>query len=279
MSDKDKDNYYDLSDEQDVQKIGIHELDLNTLYPRNQKDFKNGVKYVMIGKPGTGKSTVIKHLIYSKKHIFPVAHVFSGTEDSNGFFGSFIPPLFVTQGLDVKNLNPLENFRKRQKIVHQYLEPIGQNPWAIEVIDDCTSDKSFLKRPIVQEIYKNGRHWRMMHILSLQYCMDLPAEIRGSVDGTFIFRETNATNREKLFKNYGGCVGSLSEWNDLMDQLTEDYHCIYVKNNVQSNNIEDCIFYFKADLNLIPKNWKFGCKEYWTFAEERYNKNYTEGFN
>lgn len=260
----------------DVNEVRIKELDLNTLNPVDAKDYKNGVKYVCIGKPGSGKSTVIKHIIYSKKHIFPVAKVFSGTEDSNGFFGQWIPDIFITQGLDPKDLSGLENFRKRQKIAHKHLEPIGDNPWAVIVIDDCTSDKSFLKKPIVQEMYKNGRHWRMMYILSLQYCMDLPSDVRGSVDGTFIFRETNPQNRERLFKNYGACIGTLSEWNELMDQLTEDYHCIFVKNNVQSNKIEDTIFYFKADINRIPKDWKFGCSDFWQFHKERYNKNFNE---
>jgi ATPase subunit of ABC transporter with duplicated ATPase domains len=76
---------------------------------------KNGSKYVIIGKPGTGKSTLVKSIIYSKKHIFPVGMFFSGTEDSNGFFSEIAPTSFIYNGLDTNDLTPIENFKKRQK--------------------------------------------------------------------------------------------------------------------------------------------------------------------
>jgi hypothetical protein len=261
--------------------VNIRELDLTKLKPENDKDFKNGVKYVMIGKPGSGKSTVIKELIFSKKHIFPVMKVHSGTEDSNGFFGEWVPDLFIEQGLESKGkgekatIPSFENFRKRQKLAKNQLESRGMNPWGIMVVDDCTSTTSFFKAPVMQDAYKNGRHWRWMYILSLQYAMDLPSDLRGLVDGVFIFKETNLNNRERLRKNFGGNIET-KEWNDLMDQLTEDYHCIFIDTKVQSNEIEDYIFYFKSNLDLIPKDWKFGCKEYREFAKQRYNPNYNE---
>jgi ABC-type uncharacterized transport system fused permease/ATPase subunit len=92
------DNYYDLGDK-DSHTVGIKELDLNTLYPQHPLDLKNGSKYVMIGKPGSGKSQIIKSLLYAKKHIFPVGSFWSGTEeDGNVFFGNFAPDTFIRNG-------------------------------------------------------------------------------------------------------------------------------------------------------------------------------------
>ncbi len=42
--------------EDDEDTIEIREFDLNSMPPFSQKDEKNGVKIVVIGKPGTGES-------------------------------------------------------------------------------------------------------------------------------------------------------------------------------------------------------------------------------
>ena len=248
----------------------INELDINTLKPEHSKDYKNGCKLVIIGAPGSGKSTIIKSIIYAKKHILAVGQVFSGTEDSNGFFGEFFPESFIYNGLDTSDMTPLDNFKKRQKIARQYIEPTGGHSWALQVIDDCTYDTSFLKKPIIKEYYKNGRHFSMLHILSLQYCLDIKPDIRVNINGVFILRESRLDIRKKLYENYGGCIPSFDMFCQIMDALTTDYTAIYINNMSVSNKIEDNVFYYKANPNAIPKDWKFGCKEFWQFHNERY---------
>ena len=61
---------------------------------------QGGSKIVVIGKPGTGKSTLITDLLYHKKHIFPIGMVFSGTEDSNGHYSKIFPKSFVYNKLN-----------------------------------------------------------------------------------------------------------------------------------------------------------------------------------
>ena len=69
--------------------LRIKELDISLIQPNNNtfKDkSQGGFKIVIIGKPGTGKTTLITDLLYHKKHIYPTAVVVSGTEDSNGHY-------------------------------------------------------------------------------------------------------------------------------------------------------------------------------------------------
>jgi hypothetical protein len=172
--------------------------------------------------------------------------------------------------LDTSDLTPLDNFKKRQKIARQYIEPTGGYPWALNVIDDCTYDTAFLKKPIIKELCKNGRHWAMLHILSLQYCLDIKPDIRVNINGVFILRESRLDIRKKLYENYGGCIPSFDMFCQIMDALTTDYTALYINNMSTSNKIEDNVFYYKADPSKIPKDWKFGCKEFWQFHNERY---------
>jgi len=61
------------------------------------KNYNGGSKIVIIGKPGTGKSTLIKALLYSKRHIFPVGMAMSGSEDTNHAFAEIcLVHLYIT---------------------------------------------------------------------------------------------------------------------------------------------------------------------------------------
>lgn len=258
----------DVNDE-----LPIRELDLNTIHPLNVKDTKNGAKYIVIGAPGTGKSTIIKDIIYSKKHITPVGHIFSGTEDSNSFFSDFFNPNFIFTADDMmkylekrdillKPNNPVVMFKKRQQLASKFLEPINYNPWALEVFDDCTSDSKYFKKDIFQDLYKNGRHWRMLHISSFQFCLDLPTSIRTNINGAFIMKEGNPKMRERLFDNYSDGGMDKYEFNYIMDSLTDNYCSMYVNKKAKSNKVDETILFYKANPSRIPKDWKFGCKEF-----------------
>jgi GTPase SAR1 family protein len=66
--------------------LRIRELDLNTIPPSFERMYnpeQGGVKLVVIGMPGTGKSTLIESVLNSKKHVYPMGVVMSGTEDDN----------------------------------------------------------------------------------------------------------------------------------------------------------------------------------------------------
>ena len=252
--------------------IFIKELDLNIIPPSYDKIYdidQGGPKIVVIGKPGTGKTTLITSLLYNKKHIFPVGMVMSGTEDSNGHYGKIFPGSFVYNKLDETKV---EDFCKRQRLARKHIK----NPWAILLLDDCTDDPKILKKPLFQALYKYGRHWKMMFILSLQYCMDVLPVVRTNVDGTFILRETNIRNRKNLWEHYAGIISDFGTFCEIMDQITDDYTALYIHNATKSNKLEDCIFWYKADTSKIPANFKLGCQEFWDFHEERFNPSHVD---
>jgi hypothetical protein len=62
-----------------------------------------------------------------------------------------------------------------------------------------------------------------------------------------------------------------------MDQLTDDFCCMYVSNQSKSNNWQDCVFWYKA--SPVPADWKFGCDEYYQFHEDRFNTAYVDPFD
>jgi hypothetical protein len=267
--DVDSNKNIDKNDDYSEEKtVFIREFDMNEMPPHSAED-NNGVKIVAIGKPGSGKSSVIASIVSSKAHIIPVSQIFSGTEDSNHFYTTKFPSITIFNSL--KDLKPVENFICRQKYAKRYLD----NPWNCMIIDDCTDDPKLFTRPLFQSYYKNGRHWKMMHILSLQYCLDIKPVIRTNIDYTFICRESNKKNRKALYENYASCVDSQNDFETLMDALTTDYSTMVIVNRLQSNEIEDCIRWYKADLDAI-KNFRFGCDDFWMFNDQRLDSKYED---
>lgn len=247
--------------------LNIKELDLDMISPTSETLHLpgQGRRLVVIGKPGSGKSWLIKYLLYMKKHLIPVGEVFSGTEDSNKFYQSMFPSTFIYSAVDEHGLI---NFKRRQHIAMRYLK----NPWSVLIIDDCMDDPHLFNTRFFRDLFKNGRHWNSLFILAMQYCMDIPPPLRICVDGAFIFREPNLQFRKKIYENYASIIPDFKTFCDILDEITDDYTALFVRNNVSSNNLEDCIFWIKAE--KVPDTFRFGSDDYWRFHRERFDFNY-----
>lgn len=242
-------------------KISIRELDLNMIRPNTESIKTNlgGTKLTVIGKPGSGKSFLIKSLLASKQHIIPVGMVISGSEDTNRFYQSMFPNAFIFENFKMSHI---ESIQKRQKYAMTNLP----NPWAVLIMDDCMDDVKIFNDPKMIGLMKNSRHWSLLTIISTQYCLDFKPVIRTNIDGVFIFRESNLTNREKLYRNFASIIPTYNLFEMLMNEITTDFNCLYIHNQSTSNNWQDCCFYYKA-----PRidDFKFGCDEFWKFSDTR----------
>ena len=76
-------------------------------------DENKGPVIVLIGRRDTGKSFLVRDLLYYHQDI-PIGTVISGTEAGNGFYANHVTKLFIH---DEYNSNIIENILKRQKTV------------------------------------------------------------------------------------------------------------------------------------------------------------------
>ena len=110
-----------------------------------------GPVIVLIGRRDTGKSFLVRDLLYYHQDI-PIGTVISGTEAGNGFYGKLVPKLFIH---DEYNTAIIENILKRQKIVMKQVkkekEAYGRSnidPRTFVILDDCLYDNSWAREKI-----------------------------------------------------------------------------------------------------------------------------------
>lgn len=227
-----------------------------------------GPVIVLIGRRDTGKSFLVRDLLYYHQDI-PIGTVISGTEAGNGFYSKMVPKLFIH---DEYNTAIIENILKRQKMVIKQVkkenEAYGKSSIdarAFVILDDCLYDNSWAREKLMRLLFMNGRHWKIMLVITMQYPLGVPPNLRTNIDYTFILREPYIANRKRIYENYAGMFPTFESFCQVMDQCTENYECLVVSNNAKSNKLEDQIFWYKATGH---KNFKLGSKEFWEMSKD-----------
>ena len=220
---------------------------------------------VFIGKRGTGKSTLVTDIMYHKRHI-PCGIVMSGTEDGNHYYRQFVPDLFI---YGEYNKGAIEKILERQRKIVS----VGHTSGSFLLLDDCMYDKAFMKDTCIRQCFMNGRHWKILFLLTMQYCMDLSPDLRANVDYVFVLRENVIQNRERLYKSFFGIFPTFDMFCQVMNSCTENYECLVLDNTSKSNRIEDCVFYYKAP---VRRGFRIGSDAMWQYHQKHYNPKHTQ---
>ena len=230
-------------------------------------DENKGPVIVLIGRRDTGKSFLVQDLMFHHQDI-PIGTVISGTEAGNGFFAAHVPKLFIH---DAYNTAIIENILKRQKAVLKQVKKemdtykkSSIDPRTFVVLDDCLYDNKWTKDVMMRLLFMNGRHWKVMLVITMQYPLGIPPNLRTNIDYVFILREPYIANRKRIYDNYAGMFPTFESFCQVMDQCTENYECLVINNNAKSNKLQDQIFWYKAQQH---GPFKLGSKEFWEISK------------
>jgi hypothetical protein len=231
-------------------------------------DENKGPVIVMIGRRDTGKTFLVRDLLWHHQDI-PIGTVISGTEAGNGFYAAHVPKLFIH---DEYNTVLIENILRRQKAVlkqrNRELEVYKRttiDPRTFVILDDCLYDGTWSRDKLMRLLFMNGRHWKVLLIITMQYPLGIPPNLRTNIDYVFILRENYLKNRKIIYENYASMFPTFESFCQVMDQTTENYECLVLNNNVKSNRINEQIFWYKA---MDRPEFRLGSKEFWDLSRD-----------
>jgi energy-coupling factor transporter ATP-binding protein EcfA2 len=229
---------------------------------------------LIIGKRGCGKSTVAEDIMSHFTHITE-GICLSKTDKMNGFWGKHVPELFIHHEYD-KNITlrllahqarKWERYKRKCSAEGRVADPADIPP-AFAIFDDVTFDKTFLRDKATRELFMNGRHYRILVVITCQYLMDIGPDLRNQIDFVFVLKDNIKNNREKIYEYFAGVFPTFASFQKVFIKCTEDREAMVLHNSSLSHKVGDCVFFYKARPNL---HYRLGCDEYWRFSNQNYD--------
>ena len=225
----------------------------------------------MIAKRATGKSFLTREIMFQKRNIASAIAI-SRTEKLNSFYSEFIPDSYIFSEYESEILTRI--YERQAHINEDNKKRIknGKKPKddsLMLIMDDCMSSKgTWLKDPNILELFFNGRHHHVSFILTMQYAVGIPPEMRSNFDYIFLLAEDTISNRKRLYEHYAGMFPTFDIFQQVFTDLTENYGMMVINNRVHSKNITDKVFWYKA--KQVP-TFKIGCNKFKKFHDKSYD--------
>ncbi len=230
----------------------------------------------MIAKRATGKSFLTREIMFQKKHI-PSAVAISRTEKLNSFYSEFIPDSYIFSEYDSSILSKIYERQSMMNEDNKKRVKDGKKPKddaVMLIMDDCMSSKgTWLKDPNILELFFNGRHHHLSFILTMQYSVGIPPEMRSNFDYIFLLAEDTISNRKRLYEHYAGMFPTFDIFQQVFSDITDNYGIMVINNRVHSKNITDKVFWYKA--KNVP-TFRIGCNKFKRFHENAYDSEWNE---
>jgi hypothetical protein len=230
---------------------------------------------VMIAKRGSGKSYVCRAILHHFRRI-PVGVIIAPTDRMNCFYGNFFQKSYIHYNYKSEII---ERLLHRQELLIEKerlaaLKGKKVNPRAFIVMDDCLSKKgTWMKDPPITELLFNGRHYKIMYILTMQYPLGITPELRCNFDYIFLLAEDFVSNMKRIHDHYAGMFPNFESFKVVFKNLTDDFGCMVISNRGARKSFLDKVFWYKAPA-MNDDEVKIGCNQFEMFDKKNYNPNW-----
>lgn len=229
----------------------------------------------MIAKRGSGKSWVVRSILKYYRNI-PGGIIIAPTDKMNSFYGKFFPDIYIHYEYKSEIIEKM--LYRQTQIIEKAKEKARRgkkcDPRAFLIMDDCLSSKgSWMKDETIMQMFFDGRHYKIMYILTMQFPLGITPELRCNFDYIFLLAEDFQSNQKRLYDHYAGMFPSFPSFRQVFVDLTDDYGCMVIVNRGSRKNFLDKVFWYKAIDDNIDQ---IGCNQFNEFNKNNYDKNWRE---
>jgi hypothetical protein len=189
---------------------------------------------MIIGNRCSGKNTLCIDIIKQHENIQNISVV---THTNKIKYENDVPNCLTYEQYN-DDTDPVPEIIQRHKIHNEpeifILDNLHQNP-------SCYEDK------LMSDIFLNRIQCNFLTIVNMQNVTRIPVDMRCSVDYYFIFAENFKSNRKIIYKNYAGVFPTFRYFCDALDEYTENYGCLVIKNTGSCPTIFDKIFWYRVE--------------------------------
>jgi hypothetical protein len=238
----------------------------------NFSQFVEDPAIIMIAKRGSGKSWVVRALLEYFKDI-PAGMIIAPTDRMNSFYGKFFPDTYIFY--DYKSEIIEKVLLRQQNIIEKAKKKLKEGKHidsrAFLIMDDCLGQKgSWARDQPIQELLFNGRHYKLMYILTMQFPLGISPELRSNFDYIFLLAEDYISNMKRIYDHYAGMFPSFDSFRQVFGQLTDDFGAMVIVNRGVKKTLFEKVYWYKApDLSQLTVD--IGCKQFRNYHKNNYN--------
>nr|QYA18283.1 putative A32 virion packaging ATPase [Clandestinovirus] len=235
----------------------------------------------VVGKRGSGKTTLMKDIISNVYPRIENGIVFSPTECANGTWGKIFPPTNVYGEFNeeaIKNAKQYQMEKKKEtarRFKRQFGRPAANfdelkpyMPCFLIIFEDCFYDNTIKNNKSLRDLLMNGRHFNFFVMLALQYYLDISPGLRNQIDFAIFCKEANGETLRKLHKQaFSAMIERFKDFKRIFDRHTENRGYLILTPTANSNKAEEVVFYYRADPTTNPT---IGSKALWAWAARHY---------
>jgi len=204
-------------------------------------DFSRPLILIFIGKQASGKSFLLRNLIYqlTKQNTFKFGHVFSATSFNPDY--DFMPEKHVDGDYSEHKLELYIDSLKKWMTNN----PGKKLPPSFLILDDLLG-KIHQNSDVFSNLMSTYRHFNMTVFITSQYMVrSISTLLRELADVAFIFKSKFKNTRTSLYEAFGQSLESQDEFDDVLERATKERRaCLVYKAN--EDKIEDAYLSFKC---------------------------------
>ena len=203
---------------------------------------------LMQGMKKAGKSVLIKHICWQYRNSFQYIVVFSGSEQVNEAYGSFLPKQYIHSSYDSSVMNAIIEKQKKYK-------KAGKDVHCLIIWDDCMGAGFDWRKPTLHPelvtLSTSNRHYNISIIISSQSPRLIPTWWRNNADFVFLFRHLNQAVQDlyAMLSPMGR-----KEWEAFYSKNTNNYRIIMFCTHAQRN--EDLLTVFSIPKDFLNHKFK-----------------------
>jgi len=237
--------------------------DIIHIRARSLKSLRMNTGIVIIGTRGSGKTTVIKWIVYYNYRVIRYPYLVSGTAGIEGTFRGQIPDSMIFGSYDSESLGML--IADQVALMERIRDgrcPQNVKKTSMFIMDSVgCSDKKWRNDTNFKKIIYMGRFLNMTSIMSVQRHMNIRAEHRENLDYVIIMGFTGERQMRSFYREYWNRgFGDFKLFKSIVEAIFSENHNFMILDNYavkrgECKRVEDYVFGGRCpDPKYIPPN-------------------------
>ena len=201
----------------------------------------------LIGKRNSGKSQMLRWLVFQERPLFKSIFVICPTETVNHFYKDLVKS---TNIMDSYNEAWVDSLIKKMSELNSGEE----EHHILLILDDCCSDTNFHQSKSFKKLCTRGRHIKISVIITCQYIYQIPPVARNNCD-YILASQMNQQGLDLLTSEFLMGTINKKEFIEMYHRNTTNHGFFLINNNCTKNNddLDEIYGTLKVPINFIKK--------------------------